>query len=80
MRERLLQLGWSEVEVIDEDLGCSAAGGTLRARFERMSAKVCLGEGPDQLIKVGSYVRSGRSRADQPARPVRRRRHNPGME
>ena len=28
MRDRLLQLGWSQVEVIDEDLGCSAAGGT----------------------------------------------------
>ena len=33
MRDRLLQLGWSQVEVIDEDLGCSAAGGTLRAGF-----------------------------------------------
>src|SRR5216684_1384041 len=37
MRDRLLQLGWSQVEVIDEDLGCSAAGGTLRSRFARNS-------------------------------------------
>jgi hypothetical protein len=44
MRDRLLQLGWSQVEVIDEDLGCSAAGGTLRAGFERMVAEVCLGK------------------------------------
>ncbi len=80
MRERLLQLGWSEVKVINEDLGCSAAGGTLRAGFERMVAKVCLGERPDYLIRIGSYVRSSRSRADQPARPVRRRRPNPGRE
>jgi hypothetical protein len=30
MRGRLVQLGWSDIEVIDEDLGCSAAGGTTR--------------------------------------------------
>lgn len=23
MRERLVQLGWSQIEIIDEDLGCS---------------------------------------------------------
>src|SRR5438445_37194 len=44
MRERLLRLGWSEVEVIDEDLGRSAAGGVARAGFERMVAEVCLGK------------------------------------
>jgi hypothetical protein len=27
MRERLLALGWSEIEIIDDDLGRSAAGG-----------------------------------------------------
>ena len=43
MRDRLTQLGWSEIEVIDEDLGRSAAGRTLRAGFERMVAEVCLG-------------------------------------
>ena len=31
MRDRLVQLGWSDVVIIDEDLGCSAAGGTPRA-------------------------------------------------
>ena len=36
MRERLAQLGFTQVEVIDEDLGCSAADGTLRAGFERL--------------------------------------------
>ena len=30
MRERLVQLGWSEIEVIDDDLGRSAAGGVAR--------------------------------------------------
>jgi hypothetical protein len=27
MRDRLAALGWSEIEVIDDDLGRSAAGG-----------------------------------------------------
>src|SRR6202012_5205224 len=44
MRGRLTELGWSEIEVIDDDLGRSAAGGAVRAGFERMVAEVCLGE------------------------------------
>jgi hypothetical protein len=28
MRDRLMALGWSEIEVIDDDLGRSAAGGS----------------------------------------------------
>ena len=43
MRDRLTALGWSEIEVIDDDLGRSAAGGVQRAGFERMVAEVCLG-------------------------------------
>ena len=38
MRDRLTALGWSEIEVIDDDLGRSAAGGVQRAGFERMVA------------------------------------------
>jgi Resolvase, N terminal domain len=52
MRERLVQLGWSEIEVIDDDLGRSAAGGVARAGFERMVAEVCLG-------KVGAVAARG---------------------
>ena len=44
MRDRLMALGWSEIEVIDDDLGRSAAGGVQRAGFERMVAQVCLGK------------------------------------
>src|SRR5213080_3493623 len=44
MRDRLTTLGWSEIEVIDDDLGRSAAGGVQRAGFERMVAQVCLGK------------------------------------
>ena len=44
MRDRLAALGWSEIEVIDDDLGRSAAGSVQRAGFERMVAEVCLGK------------------------------------
>jgi DNA invertase Pin-like site-specific DNA recombinase len=52
MRERLVALGWSEIEVIDDDLGRSAAGSVTRAGFEQMAragfeqmvAEVCLGK------------------------------------
>ena len=43
MQQRLRHLGWQEIEVIDEDLGRSAAGGTQRIGFERMVAEVCMG-------------------------------------
>src|SRR5262245_17301261 len=35
MRDRLCILGWSDIEVIDEDLGRSASGTVTRAGFER---------------------------------------------
>jgi hypothetical protein len=44
MQEHVRRLGWQEIEVIDEDLGRSAAGTTTRAGFERMVAEVCLGK------------------------------------
>ena len=60
MRERLTALGWSEIEIIDDDLGRSAAGGVIRAGFERMVAEVCLG-------KVGAVAAREVSRALPPA-------------
>jgi DNA invertase Pin-like site-specific DNA recombinase len=44
MQTHLRSLGWSEVEIVDEDLGRSAAGSVTRSGFERMVAQVCLGE------------------------------------
>ena len=44
MQRRLGELGWNEIEVIDEDLGRSAAGTVQRAGFERLVAEVCLGQ------------------------------------
>jgi hypothetical protein len=43
-RDRLVALGWSEVDTVDDDLGRSAAGGVTRIGFERMVTEVCLGE------------------------------------
>ena len=61
MRERLMQLGWSQIEVIDEDLGRSAAGGTTRAGFERMVAEVCLGKvGAVAAREVSRFARNSR--------------------
>jgi hypothetical protein len=36
MRDRLIALGWSEIEVIDDDLGRSAAGVVQLTGFEQM--------------------------------------------
>ena len=41
MQDRLHQLGWREIDVVDDDLGRSAAGMVTRAGFERMVAEVC---------------------------------------
>jgi len=61
MRERLATLGWSEIEIIDEDLGLSAAGGTARAGFERMVAEVCLGKvGAVAAREVSRFARNSR--------------------
>jgi DNA invertase Pin-like site-specific DNA recombinase len=61
MRERLSQLGWSQIEVIDEDLGRSAAGGTVRVGFERMVAEVCLGKvGAVAAREVSRFARNSR--------------------
>ena len=61
MRDRLVQLGWSEIDVIDEDLGRSAAGGVTRAGFERMVAEVCLGKvGAVAAREVSRFARNSR--------------------
>ena len=61
MRDRLTALGWSEIEVIDDDLGRSAAGGVQRAGFERMVAEVCLGKvGAVAAREVSRFARNSR--------------------
>ena len=61
MRDRLMALGWSEIEVIDDDLGRSAAGGVQRAGFERMVAEVCSGKvGAVCAREVSRFARNSR--------------------
>ena len=61
MEERLQQLGWREVEVVDDDLGRSAAGTVTRAGFERMVAEVCLGKvGAVAAREVSRFARNSR--------------------
>ena len=61
MHGRLIQLGWSEIEIVDEDLGRSAAGGVTRSGFERMVAEVCLGKvGAVAAREVSRFARNSR--------------------
>src|SRR2546421_1748737 len=61
MRDRLTALGWSEIEVIDDDLGRSAAGTVTRAGFERMVSEVCLGKvGAVAAREVSRFARNSR--------------------
>lgn len=61
MKDRLGELGWRDVEVVDEDLGRSAAGGVERTGFERMVAEVCLGRvGTVAAREVSRFARNSR--------------------
>lgn len=61
MRDRLTMLGFTEIEVIDEDLGRSAAGSVQRVGFERMVAEVCLGKvGAVCAREVSRFARNSR--------------------
>lgn len=61
MEARLRELGWGQVEIIDEDLGRSAAGTAVRSGFERMVAQVCMGEvGAVCAREVSRFARNSR--------------------
>ncbi len=61
MRDRLIARGWSEVEMIDDNLGRSAAGSVQRAGFERIVAQVCLGKvGAVAAREVSRFARNSR--------------------
>jgi hypothetical protein len=60
MQERLRSLGWREIEVIDEDLGCSAAGTVTRSGFERMVAEVCLRKAGAGAVLPEAFPPAGR--------------------
>lgn len=61
MQARLRDLGFTNIEVIDEDLGRSAAGTQARSGFERMVAEVCLGRvGAVAAREVSRFARNSR--------------------
>ena len=61
MQTRLRDLGFSEIEIIDEDLGRSAAGTQARSGFERMVAEVSLGRvGAVAAREVSRFARNSR--------------------
>jgi DNA invertase Pin-like site-specific DNA recombinase len=61
MRDRLEALGFGEIETVDEDLGCSAAGTVARPGFARMVAEVCLGKvGAVAAREVSRFARNSR--------------------
>lgn len=61
MRSRIESLGWSEVEIIDDDLGRSAAGRVDRPGFERLVAQVSLGEvGAVAARELSRFARNSR--------------------
>lgn len=61
MTQRIRDLGWQEVCVIDEDLGRSAAGEVERTGFQKMVAEVCLGRvGVVAAREVSRFARNSR--------------------
>ena len=61
MQTRLRDLGFTEIEIIDEDLGRSAAGTEARSGFERMVAEVSLGRvGAVAAREVSRFARNSR--------------------
>lgn len=60
LAERARQLGWTDVEVIDEDLGYSGSG-AHRAGFERLLALLCDGRvGAVFSVEASRLARNGR--------------------
>ena len=61
MQERLQSLGWNQIDVLDEDLGRSAAGSDQRLGFERLVSEVCLGKvGAVAAREVSRFARNSR--------------------
>jgi DNA invertase Pin-like site-specific DNA recombinase len=61
MQDRLQHLGWHEIDVVDDDLGRSAAGTVTRTGFDRMVAEVCLGHvGGVAAREVSRFARNSR--------------------
>jgi len=61
MQERLQHLGWRDIDIVDDDLGRSAAGLVTQTGFARMVAEVCLGQvGAVAAREVSRFARNSR--------------------
>lgn len=61
MRDKLVQLGWTDIEIIDEDLGQTASGTVSRSGFEKLVAAVCMGEvGAVAARELSRFARNSR--------------------
>lgn len=61
LAERARELGFREVQVIDEDLGRSGSGSVERPGFQRLAAAVCAGEvGAVFCLEASRLARNGR--------------------
>jgi excisionase family DNA binding protein len=60
LEEHARQLGFRDVRVIDEDLGCSGSGHVTRAGFEELLAAVCQGQvGAVFAVEASRLARNG---------------------
>ena len=58
--DRARQLGWNDVQIVDDDLGRSG-GGTVRPGFERLLAAICEGRvGAVVSLEASRLARNGR--------------------
>ena len=61
LSERAVQMGFADVQVIDEDLGRSAGGTEARPGFDRLVSWVCAGEvGAILCVEASRLARNGR--------------------
>jgi DNA invertase Pin-like site-specific DNA recombinase len=61
LAEKAKQLGWRQVEIVDEDMGCSGSGSVKRSGFERMVAAVGMGQvGAVFSIEASRLARNNR--------------------
>lgn len=61
MRQRLEQLGWRDIVIVDDDQGVSATSTTGREGFHKMVAAVCMGEvGAIAAREVSRFARNNR--------------------
>src|SRR5262249_2478878 len=60
LADRARQLGWTSVEIVDDDLGRSG-GGTARPGFDRLIGAICAGNvGAVFAIEASRLARNGR--------------------